>query len=561
MPCVLCGAAEGLVFIASRSASSGGFCVSVKFMKGTNEMDSSSLLSLRNELEKAIETRPGDSVLLEILGSLVDAAGDLLAEDALKVAISLSVDIEAGAHPADACLVLYLRSNAWSHLQVVRHDAGNMYSWEQPELLWQIYWLRAAVQHEGFEKLHAGRRSQIFCNLGNALSSLGRVIEAIGEWRTSLRELPTHGMARGNLGMGLFQYALAVPDSGHAYWLFRGAQDHLVEAINGGTGKDGSTYPEALEAFARNLGDTEHYLGRYGDCDEDGPSAPPKSRGKKERQYRDWCAHNTLYLNPLNDFEPGHFVTEDALRLPSHEIGGAGITYRAFFNQLKQEYVYARWCLYEGVTARSVHFADKQTHLESNCDLALYSMGLEQVKTAFRCAYSLLDKVAYFINDYWDVGWPRKKVSFREVWYKEKKKGVPVTPLRPVFEASRNPYLRGLFWLSKDIYLDSLQDVADPSAKESDALRNHMEHKFMKVVDTLLTEGASSEMFNDHLGHVVERNELVSRSEHVLKMSRAALIYLTLAMRHEQRFGPSAIGPKRPAVPVDLGLYRDSFKR
>lgn len=530
-------------------------------MKGMYKMDLFSLLALRNALEKAIDTRLGDGNLVEILGRLVDTAGDFGDADALADSILLSIDIEAGATPADACLVLYHRSNAWSHLQIVRHDSGNAYAWEQPELLSQIYWLRAAVQHEGFESLDAGRRSQIFCNLGIALSSLGRVVEAIAEWGNSLRELPVHGMARGNLGVGLFHYALAVPDAGHAYWLFRGSQDHLNEAIKGGVGKDGSTYPEALEAFARYLEGTEHYLGQYDDCDADGPANPPKSRSKKEGQYRDWCVYNTLYLNPLNDLKPGHSVAEDALRLPSHDIGGAGITYRAFFNQLKQEYVYARWCLYEGSTKHSVHFADKHTHLESNCDLALYSMGLEQVKTAFRCSYSLLDKVAYFINDYWHVGWSKKKVSFREVWCKEKKKGVPVPPLRPVFEASRNPYLRGLFWLSKDVYLESLQDVADPSAKESDALRNHMEHKFMKVVDTILTDEASSEMFNDHLGHLVERNELISRSEHVLKMSRAALIYLTLAMRHEQRFGPSAIGPKRPAVPVDLGLYRDSFKR
>ncbi len=529
-------------------------------MKGEHEMDSISLLALRNALEKAIDTTPGDGVLVEILGRLIDTAGDCGDAEALADAILLSMDIEAGGQPTHACLVLYHRSNAWSQLQIVRHDAGNAYAWEQPELLSQIYWLRAAVQHEGFEKLNDGRRSQIFCNLGNALSSLGRVVEAIAEWRSSLRELPAHGMARGNLGVGLFHYALAVPDSGHAYWLFRGAQDHLVEAIEGGTGKDGSTYPEALEAFGRYLETTEQYLGRYDDYDEDGPSSPPKSKSKKEERYRGWCVYETLYLNPLNDLKLEHFVAEDTLRLPSHEIGGAGITYRAFFNQLKQEYVYARWCLYEGVMAYSVHFADRHTHLESNGDLALYSMGLEQLKTAFRCAYSLLDKVAYFINDYWHVGWSRKKVSFREVWYKEKKKGVPVASLRPNFEGSRNPYLRGLFWLSKDIYLDSLQDVADPSAKESDALRNHMEHKFMKVVDTILKDEYSSEMFNDHLAHLVERNELISRCEHVLKMSRAALIYLTLAMRHEQRFGASAIGPKKPAMPVDLGHYPDKLK-
>jgi len=519
-----------------------------------------SLQELRLALTRAIETRPGDSALVEILALLVDAAGDEGDAEALVDAVTLSMDIEERAQAADACLVLYHRSNAWSLLQVVRHDAGNAHAWEQPELLNQIYWLRAAIQHEGFEKLSVGRRSQIFCNLGNALSSLGRVVEAIAEWRSSLRELSSHGMARGNLGMGLFRYATALSDNGHAYWLLKGAKDELLNAINGGAEKDGSTYPEALEAFNRYLEYTEQYLARYEDWNQDEPEHTRRSKTKKEGRYRDWCVHETLYLNPLNDLKPAHFAAEDALRLPSHRVDGVGITYRAFFNQLKQEYAYARWCLHEGLEARTVHFADKHLHLELNCDLALYSMGIEQVKTAFRCAYSLLDKVAYFVNDYWHVGWSKKKVSFREVWYKEKKKGAPVTSLRPIFEASRNPYLRGLFWLSKDVYLERLQDVADPSAKESDALRNHMEHKFMKVVDTMRTDEYSSEMLNDHLGHLVQRDELLSKSEHVLKMSRAALIYLSLAMRYEELFGPSAVGPKQLVMPFDLGLYPDDLK-
>ena len=54
--------------------------------------------------------------------------------------------------------------------------------------------------------------------------------------------------------------------------------------------------------------------------------------------------------------------------------------------------------------------------LAFNSDYALYAMGLEQVKTAFRCAYSLLDKVAYFVNDYWQLGISEEKVNFRSVW-------------------------------------------------------------------------------------------------------------------------------------------------
>lgn len=104
------------------------------------------------------------------------------------------------------------------------------------------------------------------------------------------------------------------------------------------------------------------------------------------------------------------------LRLPKHNAE-VGITYLAFFNQMKQEYAYARHCLFQGEQARSVQYADKEAALAFNCDFALYSIGLEQIKTAFRNAYSLLDKVAYFVNGYWQLGIPERSVSFRTVLF------------------------------------------------------------------------------------------------------------------------------------------------
>jgi hypothetical protein len=522
-------------------------------------MNSFSLMKLSRALERAIEEGLEPKSLVDLLARLIDVGGDEGDAEALADAIALSTSIEEKTAARDACLVLYLRSNAWSSLQGLRHDGLDAWAWEQPELLSQIYWLRAAIQHEGFNDLSTGRKSQIFCNLGNALSYLGRIVEAIVEWRNALLALPIHGMARGNLGGGLFRYGMALYDDGHTYWLLRGAKDELINAIEGGVGRDGSTYPEALEGFAHFLQHVEERLDEY---DDDGAGEKQEEwhlgQTEKEKQYRRWCLAKTLFLNPLNDLSAATVGAADVLLLPPHRINGAGITYRAFYNQLKQEYIYARWCLFEGVTANEVHFADRDVYLESNADLALYSMGLEQIKTTFRCAYSLLDKVAYFINAYWKAGWPEKKVNFRNVWYEEKKpRGAPSIPLRPVFETSKNPPLRGLFWLSKDVYLTHLQDVADPSAKESDALRNHMEHKFMKVVDTILKNDCSSDIFEDQLAHLVQRDELIARSEHLLKLSRAALIYLSLAMHYEERRRPP---PDGPIVPVDLGSYSDDLK-
>ena len=87
-----------------------------------------------------------------------------------------------------------------------------------------------------------------------------------------------------------------------------------------------------------------------------------------------------------------------------------------FFNQLKQEYVSARWLLYEGINSRSHHFSDHGVALWNTMDYPVYGLGIEKVRLAFRVGYSLLDKIACFLTCYFqlDLG---EFVSFRTVWY------------------------------------------------------------------------------------------------------------------------------------------------
>jgi hypothetical protein len=95
---------------------------------------------------------------------------------------------------------------------------------------------------------------------------------------------------------------------------------------------------------------------------------------------------------------------------------------------------------------------------------------------------------------------------------------------------------------------------------ESIGALSALQEQVGRLVDTVLWHDASSDIFEDRLGHLIQRDELVARSEHVLKMSWAALIYLSLAMDYEQRYGPSAVGPKLPVAPFDLGSYPDDLK-
>ena len=59
-------------------------------------------------------------------------------------------------------------------------------------------------------------------------------------------------------------------------------------------------------------------------------------------------------------------------------------------------------------------------------DYPSYSLAVERMKAAFRMAYSLFDKIAYFLNEYLRLGIPERNVSFRTLWYEDqqKKKGL-----------------------------------------------------------------------------------------------------------------------------------------
>lgn len=523
------------------------------------DIEENSKLSRIDELIRAAEiftTTSGDSeAALDALASLVDTADDEQNERALVKAIKLAEEIETNCSPTDACLVRYNRSNAWAALHRIRSTSENAWSWEQPELLEQLYWLRAAIQHKGYAQLPSARRAQLHCNLGNALSLAGRFVDALGEWRQALNEQPILGMARGNLGKGLVQYGMALYDHGHTYWFLRFGQLELSKAVAGGIGRDGATYQEALAHFEGCLADVEHLLTAYDGTTDDVLPTYSMGRNKGEQHYQQWCLEHHLFLNPLNDLGAESVAAQDVLSLPSHCADKAGITYLAFFNQLKQEYSYARWCLYEGTKAQRVHFADRSTILAFNSDYAHYSIALEQVKTAFRCAYSLLDKIAYFINFYWQLGMPERSIYFRSLWYEISKD--KFRHIRQEFETSENLPLRGLFWLSKDIYSDLLREVAHPNAKDLDSLRNHLEHKHVKIVDSLGLMTNQSGIWNDQLAYKVEREEFQAKTERLLQLSRSALIHLCLAMHSKEQCTQDSTDI---TFPLEVGIYPTDLK-
>ncbi|MGQ0280352.1 LA2681 family HEPN domain-containing protein [Sphingopyxis sp. Q841] len=497
---------------------------------------------------------------LEQLAAMVDEAadtGDAARTDAALV-LSEAIGVRTDLGDDNRALLHYFRANAYSNKL---HEAGQTggWQWDIPHLESILLELRSAVRHEGFEAIGRFRQCQILTNLGNNLSSVGRPVEALAHWDRAIALIPHFAMAQANRAHGLIAYSQSLYDRGHSGLLMLAAYDGFVAACD----------ENALFDAPENLAHTRMFEGTATQiaerlslpaAREDLAREYSLGRSKLERRYRRWALDHRLFLNPLNDLGAYTIAANDVLHLPSLRVsideGGPGPpTAFGFFNQLKQEFISARLLYFEGQDAMRPHFSDRDAHLFDLLNLPAYSLGVEKTKIALRLAYSLLDKIAFFINDYFAVGLPEKAVSFRSVWYE--RRGDPKA-LAAVFRDRENWPLRGLYWLSKDMFEPSFQDVAEPEAEGLAQLRNHIEHKYCQVHEDL---GLGYSRFalaeNDgRLGYRIGRDMLEAKSLHILKKARAALIYLSLAVHREERVRAKAsTGLIIPAIP--LMPYRD----
>ena len=232
---------------------------------------------------------------------------------------------------------------------------------------------------------------------------------------------------------------------------------------------------------------------------------------------------------------------------------------------MKQEFVSARYLYYDGINADQPHFSDRDVLLYNTLDYPVHSLAAERVKAAFRIAYSLFDKIAYFLNDYLCLSIPEKRVTFRTFWYEKQKRN---KGLSPIFQKRENNWpLRGLFWLSKDLFENDsgFKESIEPDAQELADIRNHLEHKYLKLHDDFWA-GPSSENGDATLvlantsAFSLHRREFEVKTLRLIKMARAALIYLSLAIHAEENQRRTGDEHKTITPKLALDIFEDDWK-
>ena len=286
---------------------------------------------------------------------------------------------------------------------------------------------------------------------------------------------------------------------------------------------------------------------------------------QEEVKYREWCLENQLFLNPLNDLGPPPVAAQDIFSKPSIVTGlNEGPYYLGLYNQMKQEYASARYLYYESTHVQGPHFSHKGVRLYNTLDYPAYSLSAERTKAAFRAAYSLFDKVAFFLNHYLGLSIPEKRVTFRTFWYErqEQRRG-----LRPEFQEMQNWPMRGLFWLGKDLYEDApgFREAMEPEAQELAEVRNHLEHKYLKLHEDFWRGPSTkpdemTKSMTDTLSFSIYRYDFELKTLRLLKMARAALIYLALAVHQEEQRRAEERDSDVSVLKMESGVWDDEWK-
>ncbi|MBX7047308.1 MAG: hypothetical protein K1X86_15870 [Ignavibacteria bacterium] len=486
-----------------------------------------------NELQKLLEINSleqySEQEALNILQNLIEYSNELNTIIGTEKAINLSKTIQPTQKFTNQLfLFYYFIGIAWGDLKQVKHMTLQSWDWEHPELANEVINFRTALLYFKEEPHTISRYLQICTNLANSLDYVGRFIPSMELWKICLRIYNKFGMAMASKGNSLIYHANnTLFDEGHRTIFIINGCKFLKQSLQY------EIEPNAKEAYSNIIRYYEKKCPEIFSMDTNGLNEM-KYDSEDEIEYRKWAFLNTLFLHPLNDIETPH-AEYDPLLLPTMtiKIDEAG-SFHSFFNEIKQEYISARYLFYEGTIAKSKHFSDKDVAKYDMYDFSKNSLHTEKVKSAYKIAYAIFDKVSFFINYYMKLNIPEKSVNFRTIWFEKNGN------LRVEFEKRQNLMFRALYWLSKDLFYkkdENFTSALEPDARELANIRNHIEHKSFRVFSDRVVKDLSliPDPLQDNLSFSIGETHFHSKTLKILKMAREAIMYLSLGINHEER--------------------------
>ncbi|WOO38099.1 LA2681 family HEPN domain-containing protein [Anaerocolumna sp. AGMB13020] len=368
-----------------------------------------------------------------------------------------------------------------------------------------------------------------YTNIGNTMRITGRYIAAIDYFNDALLIEKAFAMASLNLSLTLFQYAQFQIKSyeqnyfHHAcYYFYQQTQKYKVNLEEQG-------YLAALEKNISMFHPDyiEGYLKKPLDLPVFG------IRNLEEARYREYMLAFRLFLEPCLDILGDHCFAVDSINLPlDKKDDSKNEEFIGLFNQIKQEFNLARYLWYKSTVLLepSDHFADCELDLTDIGDYADHSLRESLLRTAFKTAYSVFDRIGFFINHYFNIGLTGTMINFKNIWKEELKdrngNSYFLVPNPIIKKHGNNPLIKAMYWLQKDFYEDKKTNITSPNAEPMFQMRNDMEHNCLR---TGKKQGGI--IFTKYTSEY----RIGENTCRLLKLSREMIIYLCLAINFENR--------------------------
>lgn len=471
-------------------------------------------LTIANQLKNL-----GDHFYISSLTSaLLINLGPILGKDVLEEGVNLLEKdreemVNSGAAPQN---IYYNLANGYYGLFTLKTRENPYYSFfQKTELDKSIEYYRKALKH-GLNS------SEVYVNLGNCFSSNGRSVDALDYYEKALELDPNHAMALGNQGIALYNYVKVARE--HQATFLLESYSLLSRSL------ELSVPAEAVETFSTHIDKIKTILPNEKDLD-----TPPEFPGYKIEAKSDFeeylvkfCLENKLYLNICNFCQKCDACIGDTIRIiqmtvPIGEVkdypqDDPFLRLSSYLNQIKQDYVTARFLLvlsrYEKL---NLSFVDKRVKMVDTLDYNMYNVYIQLLQFAFKNSYDVLDKIAYFMNDYLKLGLGEMQIDFRKVWYK--KGNVKKAIIHENIRNSKNLSLNALFKIH--------QDLEGPHKKLKD-IRNAITHRFIKI--KMFENLCVSEKYE-----VMTEDTLFEHTLELTKMVRNAVIYLLYFVNLEEQ--------------------------
>lgn len=484
------------------------------YKQASEKMDSSDFsnaLRLTREIQSAGEDH---FVSYIASGLLIDIGSALSSEEIITEGIDLlERDFKAIVYDEQyAVTAHYNLANGYSALfDLKRIEDPYAACFKETELASARFHYERALEYHSQDPMII---SQIWVNLGNCFDTLGRVIDALECYEKALRWKQDHGMALGNKGIGLYSYAMVAGE--HQGTFLIEAYSLISQALKQGVPIEKIPYFEKyLKEIKNRFKGRQHLL--------DNPPRYPgyriKAKSKIERFLVEFCLENKLYLNICNycqrcDAAIGDTAVIKKMIVPIGNLtkkdkleGDQYLRLSGYLNQIKQDYGTARFLLALSRCAEfNIDFVDKRVKIIDTLDYSIHNIYVELVKTSFGGFYNILDKIAFFINDYLELHIPDEQISFRRVWYRNlrnRDKGI-----RKEIQNTNSFSLNAIFDLHRDL------DVG--THKQLTQIRNQLTHRFINV--RMLQGSEDAEKMTEDV--------LVSRTLELTKLVRNAILYL-----------------------------------